>query len=108
VAAKVTSITEAVTTYTPSAVNEFVLNNVEVHTFPNPVQDVLAVQVNNINRSNVQVELLSSDGKLIATTTLYQGSTIAHFDTRTLYNGTYLIRVGVGGNSTSQQVVVMH
>jgi len=108
VAAKVTSITEAVTTYTPSAVNEFVLNNVEVHTFPNPVQDVLAVQVNNINRSNVQVELLSSDGKLIATTTLYQGSTIAHFDTRTLYNGTYLVRVTSSKNSTSQQVVVMH
>jgi hypothetical protein len=108
VAAKVTSITEAVTTYTANSVNDIENNYVEVHTFPNPVQDVLAVQVNSINRSNVKVDLLSSDGKLVLSTILYQGSTIAHFDTRTLYNGTYLVRVTSGKNSTTQQVVLMH
>jgi hypothetical protein len=108
VAAKVTSITEAVTTYTPSSVTEVNIENVNVNTFPNPVQDVLAVQVNNINRSNVQVELLSTEGKLIASTVLYQGSTIAHFDTRTLYNGTYFVRVGNGKNSVTKKVVVSH
>ena len=108
VAAKVTSITEAVTTYTPSSVAEVSIENVSVNTFPNPVQDVLAVQVNNINRSNVQVDLLSADGKLMASTVLYQGSTIAHFDTRAFYNGTYLVRVGNGKNSVTKKVVVSH
>ena len=108
VAAKVTSITEAVTTYTPSSVADVQIENVNVNTFPNPVQDVLAVQVNTVNRSNVQVDLLSADGKLISSTTLYQGSTLAHFDTRTLYNGTYFVRVGSGKNSVTKKVVVSH
>jgi hypothetical protein len=108
VAARVTSITEAVTTYTPNAVADVQLENVNVNTYPNPVQDVLAVQVNTVNRSNIQVELLSADGKLISSTVLYQGSTLAHFDTRTLYNGTYFVRVGSGKNSVTKKVVVSH
>lgn len=108
VAAKVTSITEAVTTYTPSAVADIQIENVNVNTYPNPVQEVLAVQVNAVNRSNVQVDLLSADGKLISSTTLYQGSTLAHFDTRALYNGTYFVRVGSGKNSVTKKVVVSH
>lgn len=108
VAARVNSITEAVTTYTPSAVADIQIENVNVNTYPNPVQDVLAVQVNAVNRSNVQVDLLSVDGKLISSTTLYQGSTLAHFDTRALYNGTYFVRVGSGKNSVTKKVVVSH
>lgn len=108
VAARVNSITEAVTTYTPNAVADIQIENVNVNTYPNPVQDVLAVQVNAVNRSNVQVDLLSADGKLISSTTLYQGSTLAHFDTRALYNGTYFVRVGSGKNSVTKKVVVSH
>jgi hypothetical protein len=108
VAAKVTSITEAVTTYTPSEVVEFSSEQVVVNTFPNPVQDVLAVQVNGINRSNIAVTLFTEDGRQIASTVLFQGSTIAHFDTRTLYNGTYLVQVGSGENSITKKVVVSH
>jgi len=108
VAARVNTITEAVTTYTPNAVAEIQIENVNVNTYPNPVQDVLAVQVNTLNRSNVQVELLSADGKLISSTTLYQGSTLAHFDTRALYNGTYFVRVGSGKNCVTKKVAVSH
>ncbi len=108
VAAKVTSITEAVTTYTPNAVSELHAEQFVVNTFPNPVQDVLAVQVNGINRSNISITLLTEDGRKIASTVLFQGSTIAHFDTRTLYNGTYLVQVGSGENSVTKKVVVSH
>jgi len=108
VAAKVTSITEAVTTYTPTAVNEISTLSFVVNTFPNPVQDVLAVQVNGINRENVSVSLWTEDGRKIASTVLFQGSTIAHFDTRTLYNGTYLVQVGSGENSSTKKIVVLH
>ncbi|MFM7722265.1 MAG: YHYH protein [Bacteroidota bacterium] len=108
VAAKVTSITEAVTTYTPTAINEISTLSFVVNTFPNPVQDVLAVQVNGINRENVSVSLLTEDGRKIASTVLFQGSTIAHFDTRILYNGTYLVQVGSGKNSSTKKIVVLH
>ena len=108
VAAKVTSITEAVTTYTPNAVSELHAEQFIVNTFPNPVQDVLAVQVNGINRSNISITLMTEDGKKMASTILFQGSTIAHFDTRTLYNGTYLVQVGSGENSITKKVVVSH
>lgn len=108
VAAKVTSITEAVTTYTPNAVSELQAEQFVVNTFPNPVQDVLAVQVNGINRSNISITLMTEDGKKMASTILFQGSTIAHFDTRTLYNGTYLVQVGSGENSVTKKIVVSH
>jgi hypothetical protein len=32
-------------------------------------------------------------GKEIQSTVIYQGSTIAYFDTRTLYDGQYLIKL---------------
>jgi len=32
-------------------------------------------------------------GRLIQTSSIFQGSTIAYFDTRTLYSGEYIIKV---------------
>ncbi|MBM3449185.1 MAG: T9SS type A sorting domain-containing protein [Bacteroidetes bacterium] len=52
--------------------------------------------------------LWKEDGRKIASTVLFQGSTIAHFDTRALYNGTYLVQVGSGKNSSTKKIVVLH
>ena len=90
--AKVNTITEAVTTYsgTPSLVS----SNVEVDqitVFPNPATDFVAVQMKGLNTLEWKVELYDGSGKLVQTTRLYPGSTIAYFDTRTLCSGEYLM-----------------
>jgi hypothetical protein len=74
--------------------------------FPNPTSDLLIIQLIDINKENLTVELFDMSGKLIETTTLLQGSTIAYFDTKTLYSGLYLIKISNGNSVTTKKVVV--
>ncbi|MBI3233478.1 MAG: YHYH protein [Bacteroidetes bacterium] len=93
-AAKVTSISEATTIYAPTNTGVSVVskdNNIQI--YPNPASDLVAVQLGNLAKENIQVELFDITGKSIQRTTLYQGSTIVYFDTQTLYNGEYIIRL---------------
>jgi hypothetical protein len=46
-------------------------------------------------------------GKEIQSTVVYQGSTIAYFDTRTLYNGQYLIKVISKENVITRTVTIL-
>jgi hypothetical protein len=41
-------------------------------------------------------------------TQMIKGSTIAYFDTQTLYNGTYMVKISNGKNTISKKVVVKH
>lgn len=95
VAAKVTSITETVTTYTASSTglskSEFENSNVVV--FPNPANDIIAVQVKDLVKENYEVKLFDITGKLVDETTLYQGTTIVYFDTQKLYAGVYFVTI---------------
>jgi hypothetical protein len=107
-AAKVNSITESVTTYTalPSAVAEQM--DAEILTvFPNPATDFVAAQLKGLNTVDWKVELLDLNGKLIQTTRLYPGSTIAYFDTRTLYSGEYLMVFTHGQTQLTKRVSVV-
>ncbi len=60
--------------------------------FPNPASDLLVIQILDINRENLKMELFDFNGKLIETTSLLQGSTIAYFDTKGIYSGLYLLK----------------
>jgi hypothetical protein len=109
VAAKVTSITETVTTYTGTAttgLTEEQKENVNINVYPNPSSDFIAVQINTITRENVNVELYDISGKLVQKTSIYQGSTIAYFDTRTLYAGTYVVKLYAGKAITNKTIVI--
>lgn len=107
-AAKVTSITESVTTYTAPAVgletNSITESNVGV--FPNPANDIIAVQVGNLNKEDVQVQLYDINGKLIKESMIYQGTTIAYFDVQTLYDGIYIVKVIKGSSVVNRKVVI--
>ena len=105
VAAKVANITETVTTYiAPNAVNTVDSELQSITVFPNPASDLVAVQMNNLSNENVQLELYDMSGKLVQKTQLYQGSTIAYFDTRKLYSGDYLIKIFNHKESTTKKI----
>ncbi|MES2515743.1 MAG: YHYH protein [Bacteroidota bacterium] len=109
VAVKVTSITETVTTYTGTAatgLTEEQKEHVNINVYPNPSSDFVAVQINNITRENVNVELYDVAGKLVQRTIIYQGSTIAYFDTRTLYAGTYVVKLSAGNTAVHKKIVI--
>ncbi len=107
-ASKITSITETVTTYTPTtgiADNEFAAAKVSV--YPNPANDFIAIQISQVMAENVPVALYDITGKLIEEKVIYQGSTISYFETNTLYAGTYLIQVGKDKNTAKTLKIVL-
>lgn len=108
VAAKVTSITEAVTTYTPTStgLNEAGINEVNVSVFPNPAADLIVIQIKDLVKENCVVELFDVTGKLVDKTILYQGSTIVYFDTKKLYNGIYFIKLKIGNQEINRKIVI--
>ena len=102
-ASKVTSITETVTNYTSSAgINELSENDWTV--YPNPSNDIIMVQVNDLANQSFSVELYDAFGKRIQSQQIVQGSTIAYFHVDTLYKGIYYVKVN--GQNGSKKIVI--
>lgn len=107
-AAKVTNIAESVTTYTPSSSNVMPLNNdFKIDIYPNPSSELITIQVNDLNKDNLKINLYDMNGKLVDTTILLQGSTIAYFDTQKLYSGEYFITISNGLSTIHKKVVII-
>ncbi|MEN9988356.1 MAG: hypothetical protein RLZZ585_1395 [Bacteroidota bacterium] len=102
-AAKVTSISETVTSYTSSAgITELTENEWTV--YPNPSNDIIMVQVSNLTNQTYSVELYDALGKQIQTQQIVQGSTIAYFNADTLYKGVYYVKLK--GQNGSKKIVI--
>jgi hypothetical protein len=105
--AKVTSVSEAVTTYNPSATSvSQVLKTDDIHIYPNPASDILIVQAMGILSKEMDINLYDITGRLVKTGRLYQGSTICYIDTKTLYNGNYVLEVVSGDQKLSKTIVL--
>lgn len=61
--------------------------------YPNPVADLIAIQVNGLVGDQLKVELIDVSGRLVRQTIINAGQTITHFNTQTLYAGIYFVRV---------------
>jgi hypothetical protein len=107
-ALKVNNITEPVSTYTPGTVGiSSAQENLTVKVFPSPANDFIAIQLGSINASSIEVSLFDLAGKTIAKTQVLQGSTIAYFDTQTLYAGEYLVRIQNGNESITRKIILV-
>lgn len=101
--AKVTSITEAVTTYTSGAgLTE--LTGSQWQVWPNPSHDLAMVQLNGLVAQSRKIQLLDQQGRVLQEKTLAQGSTIVYFEIDTLYQGCYLVRVE--GDAQAKMLIV--
>jgi hypothetical protein len=104
---KVTSVTETTTVYKPVtglSKNEF--NQLFFNAFPNPTNDIIAIQVGSLVKEDLTIDLFDLTGKMVAKTQLNKGSTIAYFDVQTLYNGTYMVVISNGENHFTQKIVI--
>lgn len=107
VASTVTSVTETVTEYTGEEAGVSELNiddNFKV--YPNPVSDLLIIQATKIMNEDASIELIDQAGRIVASSTLNQGSTLTHFDVSTLYDGIYFLKIQNQGSSTLKKVVI--
>lgn len=107
VAAKVTSISEPTTTYVSSngiAAEDF--NTMSFEVYPNPASEFIAVQVGDMVTDEITVKLFDMTGREVQTAMIYPGSTIAHFDTKTLYDGQYIVQISNQENVRTTRVVL--
>ena len=103
----VTSITEETTLYEEVLnVSGTIFNQQNIKVFPNPTSDLIAVQLGGLVTDTLKVELYDASGKLLKTTTIYPGSTIAYFDVQTLYAGVYLIKITYYFKSITKKVII--
>lgn len=104
--AKVTAVSEATTPYAPTGVLSETAQGIGVRVFPNPVSELLVVQVTGLLTQPLQVELLDGSGRLVRRTTVQAGSTLGYFDCEALYAGTYQVRCTGAGIAQTHSVVI--
>jgi hypothetical protein len=90
--------------------------NIITKTYPQPENavkifyaeksELIVIQSIHLNKDNLTIQLIDQNGKFIHETTLYQGSTLAYFDTQTLYNGDYTLKI-IGPTGTSIENVTI-
>ena len=56
---------------------------------------------------NTSINLYDLSGKWIQKATIFQGSTIAYLDVRTLYDGVYVVQVKDSRNQTSKKITIL-
>ena len=106
-ATKVQTITEAVTTYSPSSGVHDLGSNLKLSIFPNPATEFIAVQSSGMLREKMDLRLTDVSGKLVQTAEIQPGSTISYFDCRTLYDGMYVVSVMKNGVTVVAEKVVV-
>ena len=107
VVAKVTTIAEPVTTYSPST---GIANTIKTSIIvsPNPATEFVAVQLSGLQNEDVQLELIDLQGKIIQSDKIVQGSTITYFDVRKLYDGFYFLKVMGKNFSKIEKIKISH
>lgn len=104
---RVDNIAEPTTVFeNPLGISEVALSNAIISIYPNPVTDLVAIQINTLVTKKVTLELLDMSGKLIQTTQINAGGTIAFFDIQSLYEGIYLVKIKNGDTIITKQVIV--
>lgn len=103
---KVTSISEPVTTYNPSSGIASSTSKLKLIIYPNPVADVIAIQIENIQQENFKIELIDLTGKLIQRSDIFQGSTIGYLETTGIAKGEYLVKVSGANTSETRKITL--
>jgi YHYH protein/Secretion system C-terminal sorting domain len=106
--AKVSSVTESTTTYTASisATGDTAFDNMAFNVFPNPSSDFIAIQVNGIIKSEIDVRLMNANGVLISKTQIRKGQTIGYFDIQSLYSGVYYVIISSNGAVKTKKIMI--
>jgi hypothetical protein len=77
-----------------------VVNDPEVKLYPNPVSDMLHVELSNTDAPSV-IKVFSANGMLVKTINLVRGEAKADIDMRNFVNGLYVINVNSGNSLKS-------
>lgn len=106
-ASKINTVTETTTVFTGiTSISESDFNNLKITVFPNPGSNLIAVQVGHLVRSDLNVNLVDINGKILKTNKINKGQTITYFDTQTLYEGVYFVKISDQQHFTTHKIVI--
>ena len=107
-AAKVTSVPSGTSTYSLTTnVSNTKFSDAQVKIFPNPTSDLIIIQLLGLNVEALNLELFDMNGILVEKTSLLPGSTIAYFDVKTLYSGTYFVHMQCGNEKAVKKISIL-
>jgi hypothetical protein len=105
---RVNNINEPTTIYSGVSATEEKddLSDLGLNLYPNPSADLIILQAKTMLERSYQVELADASGRVVMEKEFYQGSTICHLETETLYNGIYFLTVTDGKARKVFKVVI--
>lgn len=107
VAEIVSNVSETTTVYeATNSLDEASFDALNVNVFPNPATDLIAVQVMDLVKEDLKVELVDLSGKTVNEMTINAGSTIAYFDVQSVYAGVYFIRISNGSFNKVTKTII--
>lgn len=107
VAGTVNNVSEPTTVYeATNSLDEESFNSMNMNVFPNPASDLIAVQVLDLVKEELNVELVDLSGKTVKEMTIHPGSTIAYFDVQSIYSGAYFVRVSNGEFNRTTKIII--
>lgn len=103
------TINEPVTTYSPAlSVTKNNLEQIGLSLFPNPSSDIAVIQAYSPIVSDLKIELVDLNGKVILEDTLKQGSTMCYLNLETVYSGMYFVKISDDKNSITKKLIITH
>lgn len=103
---EVNTVDEVTTEYVPTINISIELEKVSIEVFPNPASQLIAIQIDNLVNEDLLVDLIDMNARVIKSTKILKGSTIAYFDVQTIYSGTYIIKVYANGVERNEQLII--
>lgn len=105
---KVTAVDETTIIYTPATtgISNSNAGDFKVNVFPNPSNDFIAIQVLGLNNQNLSIELFDVTGRLVQKSSINAGATNTYLDTKTLYAGSYLVKISGATINATKKVVI--
>ncbi|MDH4404189.1 MAG: T9SS type A sorting domain-containing protein, partial [Flavobacterium sp.] len=103
----VTPITETVLTYNPVLGNaNFNFDQLNFKIYPNPAGELIIIQSSEMISENLKSDLVDEQGRIIASKEFFQGSTICYFETDTIYNGIYFLKIASNDTIKTYKVIL--
>lgn len=106
-ASKVTGINEQTTVYKVVTENVNPINTLRINVFPVTRSELIVVQSESYSTEDIPVSLVNEQGHVLQQTEIKAGSTIAYFDTQTLYDGLYFVQTGKDKFRTTFKVMLI-
>jgi len=104
---KVNTVSEDTEVYNAIVtVSDLEFQQLEINIYPNPTVDLIAIQITGLISDDYKIDLFDMNGKLVATTGITVGSTLAYFDVESMYTGNYMIVISNGRNVRSEKVFI--